>query len=362
MDMHSKRSSRTGLRSLAALVSLLLLSLVVPGVRAMEPPVPVKVVVVTMFEHGSVTGDRPGELQLWVERSKIAREFPFPLGEYPLFLTEQGVLLICVGGGIPNATASIMALGLDTRFDLSSAYWLVAGIAGGDPLDVSLGSAVWARAVVDGDLAYEIDGREIPDTWPYGFIPLGAKEPAEGPQDVSTGWTLDTIHFALNTALAEWAYERSKETELGDGAGISEFRKQYSTYPNAQRPPFVTLGETLSASTYWHGALLNRWANDWVRLYAGEDMNFMTSNMEDSGTLTALHRLGRIGLVDVERVMVLRTVSNFTMPPADKSAAWSTTAPYPDEGLPALESAYRVGTAVIEALLADWPRYSKSLP
>ncbi|HEY7776568.1 MAG TPA: purine nucleoside permease, partial [Kineobactrum sp.] len=171
-----------------------------------------------------------------------------------------------------------------------------------------------------------------------------------------------TIHFALNTELADWAYERSKDVELGDGPGIREFRKQYSTYPNALRPPFVTRGETLSASTYWHGELLNNWANDWVRLYAGEEMNFMTSNMEDSGTLTALHRLERIDRVDTKRVMVLRTVSNFTMPPKGKSAAWSTTAPYPDEGLPALESAYRVGTAVIDALLADWPRYSKSLP
>lgn len=360
--MDSKRWSRARPGGMVALVPLLLLMLVTAGARAVESPVPVKAVVVTMFENGAATGDRAGELQLWVERSTIAREFPFPLGEYPLFLTEEGVLLICVGGGIPNATASIMALGLDPRFDLGSAYWLVAGIAGGDPLDVSLGSAVWARAVVDGDLVYEIDGREIPDTWPYGFIPLGAKEPAEGPQDVATGWTLDTIHFALNTELADWAYERSKEVELGDGPGIREFRKQYSTYPNALRPPFVTRGETLSASTYWHGELLNNWANDWVRLYAGEEMNFMTSNMEDSGTLTALHRLERIDRVDTKRVMVLRTVSNFTMPPKGKSAAWSTTAPYPDEGLPALESAYRVGTAVIDALLADWPRYSKSLP
>ncbi|HEY7776483.1 MAG TPA: purine nucleoside permease, partial [Kineobactrum sp.] len=147
--MDSKRWSRARPGGMVALVPLLLLMLVTAGARAMESPVPVKAVVVTMFENGAATGDRAGELQLWVERSTIAREFPFPLGEYPLFLTEEGVLLICVGGGIPNATASIMALGLDPRFDLGSAYWLVAGIAGGDPLDVSLGSAVWARAVVD---------------------------------------------------------------------------------------------------------------------------------------------------------------------------------------------------------------------
>lgn len=324
--------------------------------------VPVRAVVLTMFEYGAVRGDRPGELQYWVERADIREEYAFPLGEYPLFLTEEGVLLVCIGGGIPNATASVMALGLDPRFDLSRAYWLVAGIAGADPEDLSLGSAAWARAVVDGDLVYEIDAREIPGDWPYGFIPLGAEKPAEGPQDIATGWTLDTISFPLNRALADWAWRRTRDVELPDTAALRSFRAAYDGFPNAQRPPFVTVGETLSASTYWHGARLNRWANDWVPLYAGAGMEFMTSNMEDSGTLTALHRLAREELVDPDRVLVLRTASNFTRPPPGKSAAWSTTAPYPDEGRPALEAAWRVGSAALDALLADWERFEAGPP
>jgi len=340
---------------------LVLLSPALSIAKSVEP-IEVKAVVITMFENGAPTGDDAGELQLWVERSKVKSEFDFPLGEYPLYLTEQGVLIICVGGGIPNATASIMALGLDTRFNFTQAYWLVAGISGGDPQDVSLGSAVWAKSVVDGDLVYEIDAREIPDDWPYGYIPLGAKEPAQGPQDVYEGWTLDTISFALNEQLADWAFQTSADVEIPDMPGIKEFRGLYSAYPNAQKKPFVTMGETLSASTYWHGELLNQWANDWIKVYAGEDMNFMTSNMEDSGTLTALHRLSRNGLVDVDRIMVLRTVSNFSMPPKGKSAAWSTTAPYPDDGLPALEAAYLVGSQVINEIVDGWARYQTKIP
>ena len=49
---------------------------------------------------------------------------------------------------------------------------MVAGIGGGDPADVSLGSAVWADHVVDGDLSYEIDARQIPADWPTGYVPL----------------------------------------------------------------------------------------------------------------------------------------------------------------------------------------------
>ncbi|MFK8043763.1 nucleoside hydrolase [Congregibacter sp.] len=348
--------------SRAAMTSLvLLLGVFVKPAMAGEP-LPVKVVVLSMFENGEPTGDKPGELQLWLERNPGLKEMPFTLGEYSLYYGENGLLVACLGGGIPNATASTMALGLDERFDLSKAYWLIAGIAGGDPEDLSLGSAAWAKAVVDGDLVYEIDAREIPKEWPYGFVPLGASEPADGPQDVSTGWTLDTISFSLDAGLSEWAYQLTRNTPLLDTPAMQAFRAEFTNYPLAQRPPFVTRGDTLSASTYWHGAKLNEWANDWLRVYAGESAEFMTSNMEDSGTLTALHRLGRVGRVDPSRVLILRTASNYTMPPQGRSAAWSTTADYPDGGLGALESAQRVGQPVVDALIAGWDNYENTMP
>jgi len=322
----------------------------------------VKVVVVAMYEVDEARGDYPGELQFWVERLPLDTELSFPSGESNLFMNDEGVLAFVTGGGIPNATASVMALGLDPRFDLSKAYWLVAGVAGGDPLDMSLGSAAWARHVVDGDLAYEIDGREIPDDWPYGLFPLGSKEPASKPEDLYPGWTLSTISFSLNSQLVDWAFSLTSDLELADTPGLAAYREFYRGYPLAQKPPFVTVGDTLSSSTYWHGELLNQWANDWLHVYAGVDANFMTTNMEDSGTLTAFHRLARTGLVDADRILVLRTASNFTMQPPGKTAVWSKTTPYPDRGRPALESAFLVGNTVVQALLADWSRYRDQIP
>jgi purine nucleoside permease len=336
----------------------LLVSLAAVPLASVAAPVPVKVVIVAMFETGAITGDQPGEVQLWVERQKLDKVYPFPMGEYDLRMNDAGVLAICTGGGITNAATSIMALGLDPRFDLRKAYWLVAGIAGGDPLDVSLGTAAWSRNVVDGDLLYEIDAREIPKEWPYGLLPLGAKKP----NDKADGWTVDTINLPLNERLAQWAYALTKDHPVADSAGIAEFRKQFAGYPNATRPPFVTLGESLASSTYWHGEQMNHWANDWVKLQAGPQRNFMMTNMEDSGTLTALRRLSRTQLVDLQRVMVLRTASNYTMPPKGKTAAWSTTAPYPEEGLPAVEAAYQVGNRVVQELLKNWATYQNVIP
>jgi purine nucleoside permease len=97
-------------------------------------------------------------------------------------------------------------------------------------------------------------------------------------------------------------------------------------------------------------------------LYRGADANFMTSNMEDSGTMTSLTRLGEIGRVDIDRVLVLRTASNFTMPPAGKTAVWSRDQPYPDDGKPSFEAAFVVGNTVVQALLEDWAEYKENVP
>jgi purine nucleoside permease len=86
------------------------------------------------------------------------------------------------------------------------------------------------------------------------------------------------------------------------------------------------------------------------------------TNMEDSGTLTALRRLSRSKLVDLNRVMVLRTASNYTMPPRGQTAAWSTTAPYPEKGRPAIEAAYQVGNRVVQALIKGWSTYKDQPP
>jgi purine nucleoside permease len=109
-------------------------------------PIEVRMVVVTMFEIGADTGDTPGEFQLWYERQKLDKRFPFA-HHHDLFMNEHSRLLVMVTGeGTANSASSVMELGLDPRFDLTHAYWLVAGIAGVDPEDASIGSAACRQA------------------------------------------------------------------------------------------------------------------------------------------------------------------------------------------------------------------------
>src|ERR1019366_2556146 len=64
-----------------------------------QPKIPVKVVVVAMFERGADTGDEPGEYQYWVEREKLDRVIPFPQGYHDLRMNRDGGLGILTGGG-----------------------------------------------------------------------------------------------------------------------------------------------------------------------------------------------------------------------------------------------------------------------
>jgi purine nucleoside permease len=173
--------------------------------------IPVRVVVVTMFERGEDVGDTPGEFQYWVERLPLAQTIAFPQGYRALrYNPEKQVLGICTGMGTARAAASVMALGMDPRFDLSKAYWLVAGIAGIDPADGSTGSAVWAEWLVDGDLAHEIDPREMPQDWTTGYLPLSKTKPYQQP--ARAGEYNNAMH--LNPGLVRWAYDQTKDLKL----------------------------------------------------------------------------------------------------------------------------------------------------
>lgn len=318
-----------------------------------------KVVIVTMFERGADSGDAPGEFQLWNERRALDRVLPFH-GHHDLHMNENGELLAIVTGvGTAKAAASIMALGMDTRFDLSESYWLIAGIAGFDPNDASLGSAAWAEYLVDGDLAHEIDAREKPDDWQWGYIARHTKVPFDPNKPEPRGEV-----FRLNPALTQWAYELTRDVELPDTAELAASRARYSNYPAAMEPPSVLKGDHLAALTFWHGEILNAWANAWVDYWSDGNGEFVSSAMEDTGTFQSLTYLDRLGRADKSRVMVLRTASNYTVPPPGIGAAenlLSENDGYSGLGI-ALESAYRVGSVVIDTLLADWPRYRHQMP
>jgi purine nucleoside permease len=142
-------------------------------------------------------------------------------------------------------------------------------------------------------------------------------------------------------------------------------RAKFTGYPNAQKPPFVLKGDTISSSTFWHGSLMNRWANEWVRYFTAGKGNYVTTAMEDTGTLQALTWLARARRVDLARVLVLRSASNF-----DSQRPGSTAAESLAEQkigaygayLPSLDAAHKVGSTVVRELVRNWKEYEKTIP
>ena len=229
----------------------------VNGSSAAAATLEIRVVVVTTFEVGKDTGDLPGEFQNWVEHYPLPEVLPFPQGFRALrYNAKDHVLGVVTGAGKSSAAASIMALGLDPRFDLRKAYWILAGIGGIDPSRASVGSAVWASYIVDGDLAYEIDGREIPADWPTGIVAYDRATPFEKPAPPAVSDN-GILSYELNDGLATWAYGLTRNLVLPDDEKLKAARASYSELPKAQRPPFVLKGDTFDC-----GPVLDRRHDD----------------------------------------------------------------------------------------------------
>jgi purine nucleoside permease len=316
----------------------------------MPQPLPIRIVVVAMYESGVKSGEGGGEFRRWVEGVPLDEQLPFPYGFRELrYNGEKGALGIVSGVGAARAAASIMALGMDGRFDLSRAYWLVAGIAGVNPLEASLGSVAWVEWVVDTDLAFEVDAREIPADWPTGYVPLGRTRPYEMPPHADGGrWV-----YRLDPDLVQWAYRLTAGVLLDDTPEMAAARARYVGFPAAQMPPKVILGDEVAGATFWHGARFNGHATEWFAYWTGGTGRFVMTAMEETGTLQALSFLSRAGRVDWRRVLVLRTGSNYTMPPPGTDAAASLAAlssPHIPGLGPALDAAYVVGRKVFDAI------------
>ena len=282
--------------------------------------IPVRVVVVTTFEVEENGQDQGGEFQAWTDRYPLPVHIPFPQGYHELrYNPADQVLGIVTGEATARAAASITALGHDPRFDLSRAYWVVAAIAGIDPNVASAGSAAWARYVVDGDLAHEIDAREIPPDWPTGYTPLGRYLPYQQPRPPVNSINGQLV-YALDAQLVDWAYNYTKGIQLPDDSNLQQLRAPY-TQATAKLPPFVLEGDDLASGTFWVGGLLNTWAENWVSYWTDGKGKFATTLEEDSGIMQAITFLGQVNRADPSRVLILRTGSDYTAPPPGLTAA-----------------------------------------
>lgn len=348
----------------AALRSALLFALLLPAwAIGANAPIPVKVVIVTTFEadydNPKATGDTPGEALAWIKGLHLDTVLPLPAGFRPVRMNSDGVLELMTGMTTGKAAASTMALGLDPRFDLTRAYWILAGIAGIDPKQASIGSAAWAEWIVDGDIDNFVDPREMPKDWPDGHIPWNGTSPFS-----PLGSNIGQLYH-LNPELVHWAYNLTKNVAIPDSDGMRKFRARFVGYPQAQKPPFVLIGDNLASATYWQGAVSTDWARRWVKLYTQGKGTFTTTACEDSGFMQSITLLAKAGKVDIRRVLSLRTASDYCMPIPGATAAESLNYDG-DKAYMAFDestrAAFVVGSPVVREIVEGWGRYRSRVP
>jgi purine nucleoside permease len=310
-----------------------------------------KVLVISMF------GPEGG---VWITNLGLTREIAVRglSPDYPtVHCNADDVCDVITGMGHANAAASVTAMVYSGAFDLTHTYFLVAGIAGIDPAQGTLGSAAWARYLVDYGIAWELDPREMPADWPYGYFGIGTKAPTEKPP-------LDyrTEVFQVSEPLLQKAFALSKDVTLDDADDAKAFRAHY-TYSPADEPPKVIQCDTMAGDTWYAGTLLGQRARDWTKILTDGAGVYCTTQQEDNATYEVLKRGTVARRVDVARLAVLRTGSDFDRP-YDGQTSVDGLVNYGAQGgfLPAISNLYRAGGPLVAEIVAHWDQWRDGVP
>jgi purine nucleoside permease len=325
----------------------------VPTGTTSPTPRALKALVITMFGP---------EAEPWIKPFDLTEEVRVPglSPDYPaLHCNRDDVCLLTTGMGHANAAASVLAVTLDPQFDLRKTYFLIAGIAGIDPAQGTLGSAAWARWLVDSGIAHEIDAREMPKGWKTGYYGILTDRPGVKPK-----LEYRTEVARVNEALLQKALTLTKGLPLHDSPEAQAYRAHYRRGPAAQ-PPSVIQCDTLGGDTWWHGQLLGQHARDWTRLMTDGQGTYCTTQQEDNATYNALERAAAAGKVDLQRLAVLRTASNFDRPYPGQTAQaslWASGHGKTGGFVPATQNLALVGGTLVKDIVMHWDQWQAGVP
>jgi purine nucleoside permease len=320
---------------------------------ASAEPREIKALVITMFGP---------EAEPWIKPFQLDDAIPVPglSPDYPsLRCNADDVCLVTTGMGHANAAASTLAVTLDPRFDLRKTWFFITGIAGIDPAHGTLGTAAWARWLVDVGIAHEIDAREMPKRWKSGYYGILTPGPGEKPK-----LEYRTEVARVDEALLAKVLALTKDAPLQDSDKARTYRARYKQ-PPANQPPRVTQCDTLGGDTWWHGHRLGEHARAWTKLLTEGQGTYCTTQQEDNATRNALERAAAAGKVDLKRLAVLRTASNFDRPYPGQSAHASllaSTTGATGGFVPATQNLPAVAGIVVRDIVAHWAQWREGVP
>ncbi|KAI0882375.1 putative purine nucleoside permease [Annulohypoxylon maeteangense] len=315
-----------------------------------------KVVIVSMFYP---------EAEVWYDNMKngslgdlLANNISVP-GLSPLYphVHCNGNGEICqltVGESEINAAASMMAFVLSELFDLTKAYFLLAGIAGINPKLGTLGSIALSRFTVQVALQYEIDAREMPGNFSTGYFSYGTYAPDQYPSVI-----YGTEVMELNENLRDAAADLAQRAKLADSAGAADYRAKYGTdnglYAAGADEPQVIKCDSATSDVYFSGAMLSETFENTTQLWTNQTtMTYCMTAQEDSSVLHAMMRAAVWGRVDFSRAILMRSGSDFDRPPPSISA-FEHLRLIDENGFDiAVQNLYLAGVEIVKGILIEW--------
>ena len=296
----SQQKSRCAGRRMSLLLAgaLLLVSCLLVTACAGQPEkvaTKVKVLLVPKFEVGKISGDFPGEAQLFYERycagcEEIAVPNSMPSSHF--YMNEDnGVAMLITGEGKTAAGLSLSSLLSWDEYDFSDAKIISVGCGGANTGSFVYGDLIVATAVCDGELGYGTDSTELGD-----------------PEAVSTWFHSDAYDeyscHRLNSDLCEKVYQVVKDCPMRTTETARKtLAKNFPDEQWASREPCVSKGTAVSADTYWKGTWGNADANYLVDYYGCPD-KYAVCEMEDVAIMSAAKCFGLEDNVIVLRVIV----------------------------------------------------------
>ncbi|EJU00210.1 purine nucleoside permease [Dacryopinax primogenitus] len=195
-----------------------------------------------------------------------------------------------------NAAASTTALFFSPYFDFTSTYFMIVGIAGGNPYYTTTGSAA---------------------NWTTGYFGFGTTAPDMYPG--MSNW-YGTEVFELNTNLLARVMDVVKDVKLNDTADAAAFAP-------ANLPPTIVQCDVATSDVWFSGAMLSEAMGNITEIWTNGTGKYCTTAEEDNATLESAVRAHLAGMVDYSRFILLRTVSDFDRQPPNVTAYDSLTGP-----------------------------------
>ena len=231
-----------------------------------------KVIIIPKFEVGEISGDFPGEAQLFYEHycagcQEIEIPHMPPTGHFYAD-EEKGVGILLTGAGKTAAGLSLMALLSSELYDYSDAYLVSVGCAGGSAAFCTLGDVIVVTAACDYDLGHHVDAHERArsNTQIMWF-----------PDDDFA----DYEYKVLNEYLYEKAYEMIKDCPLRTTEmAKTVMAENFAARDEEEILPTVRKGTALSGDNYWKGIYGHVTAN-FIADYYGCSYPYMVTEMEE---------------------------------------------------------------------------------